>query len=174
MRIVIEPSDFRVLSPATRRELLDKFSGKALEAAAPRRGAMKLSWRQPVDLNEAMAARLLHGLSEPHRRRLELFARQGGRVRQTELLAVNGDSDLRALSHFQAVLSRRLRRFLDDPKKQVHLIGWDFGSEEWDRSHTQLLDGIYYVTEKTTRALQTQFGGPAEQPAAGGRPALDA
>lgn len=158
MRIVIEHSEFRGLTPETQRELIEKLAGKPVTAERRGSGGASVSWRKPVDLTDAMAARLLHGLAEPHRLRLELFAKKGGRVRQKELLAVTGDSDLRVLSHFQAVLTRRLRRFMDDPDKRIHLIGWDFESEAWDADHKVLVDGVYYVTERTLQALQVHFG----------------
>ena len=158
MRIVLEQSDFRELSTEAQREIIGKFAGDALEDGKRTGSGASLRWRQPVDLTEDMAARLLHGLSEAHKRRLELFAKKGGRVSQKDLLAVTGDSDMRTLSHFQAVLTRRLRRFLADPEKRAHLIGWDFESESWDREHNVLLDGTYYVTDRTTDALKSQFG----------------
>lgn len=158
MRIVIEQSDFRQLSPEAQREIIEKFTGLPQKFAATPKSSENLRWRQPVDLDEDMATRLIHGLSESHKRRLELFARKGGRVSQKELLAVTGDTDMRTLSHFQAVLTRRLRRFLEDPEKRAHLIGWDFGSESWDTDHKELLDGTYYVTDRTADALKSHFG----------------
>ncbi len=158
MRIVIEQSDFRELSPEAQREIIQKFAGEALQPATGGLSGAKLRWRQPVDLNEEMAARLIHGLSDSHKRRLELFAKKGGRVSQKDLLAVTGDTDMRTLSHFQAVLTRRLRRFLADPEKRAHLIGWDFESENWDADHKELLDGTYYVTDRTADALKSHFG----------------
>ncbi|MDX1576687.1 MAG: hypothetical protein R3285_10880, partial [Kiloniellales bacterium] len=77
MRIVIEQSDFRELSPEAQREIIQKFAGDVLQPAAGLAAGAKLRWRQPVDLNEDMAARLCHGLSESHKRRLELFAKKG-------------------------------------------------------------------------------------------------
>ncbi len=158
MRIVIEQSEFRRLSPETQKELLEAFAGKGLFGLKPAKKPPNALWREPMDLSEDLAARLLHGLSEPHRVRLELFAKQGGRVTQRELLKTTNDSDMRVLSHFQAVLSRRLRRFLDDPDKRIHLIGWDFDATKWDKSHTSIINGIYYVTDATTRTLQDFFG----------------
>jgi hypothetical protein len=157
MRIVIEQSDFRRLSAETQKELMEAFAGKALVAAPSMKKQGKLLWRQPMDLSPDLAVRLLHGLSEPHRARLRLFAQKGGRVTQRELLRATGDEDLRALSHFQAVLSRRLRRLLDDPEKRIHLIGWDFDATKWDKTHTDIINGVYYVTEATTRVLQDYF-----------------
>ena len=78
MRIVIEQSDFNELSPNTQRELVEKLTGSAVELGKRGRARGGLSWRKPVDLSEDMAARLLHGLSETHRRRLRLFANAGG------------------------------------------------------------------------------------------------
>ncbi len=158
MRIVIEQSDFRQLSPEAQREIIEKFTGAAQQAASTPKSSANLRWRQPVDLDEDLATRLIHGLSESHKRRLELFARKGGRVTQKDLLAVTGDTDMRTLSHFQAVLTRRLRRFFADPEKRAHLIGWDFGSETWDPDHKELLDGTYYVTDRTANALKSHFG----------------
>ena len=166
MRIVIEQSDFQRLSQETQKELLEAFAGKGVLAFRPEKKSAKLLWRQPTDLTPDLAVRLLHGLSEPHRVRLELFARKGGRVTQRELLKATEDKDMRVLSHFQAVLSRRRRRLLDDPEKRIHLIGWDFEATKWDKTHTDIINGVYYVTEATTRALQDYFEIEPPQPAA--------
>ncbi len=157
MRIVIEQTDFRRLSAGTQRELIAAFTGKTQAAAEAPKKAGKLLWRQPMDLSPKLAVRLLHGLSEPHRARLKLFARRGGRVTQRDLLNATDDKDMRVLSHFQAVLSRRLRRLLDDPEKLIQLIGWDFEATKWDKSHTDIINGVYYVTEPTTRVLRDYF-----------------
>ena len=158
MRLVIEQSDFRRLSAQTRKELIEAFTGKSLPAPQPSKSSGKALWREPIDLSPDLAARLLHGLSEPHRTRLELFAKKGGRVTQRDLLKATNDSDMRVLSHFQAVLSRRLRRLLDDPEKRIHLIGWDFNATKWDKSHSDIINGVYYVTEATAHTLQDYFG----------------
>ncbi len=157
MRIVIEQSDFRRLSAETQKELIAAFTGAAPCAAAPVKKPGKLLWRQPMDLSSDLAVRLLHGLSAPHRARLRLFAQKRGRVTQRELLRATDDRDLRVLSHFQAVLSRRLRRLLDDPEKRIHLIGWDFDATKWDKSHSNIVNGVYYVTEPTARVLRGYF-----------------
>ncbi len=158
MRLVIEQSDFRRLSAQTRKELIEAFTGKDLPAPRPAKPSGRALWREPMDLSADLAARLLHGLSEPHRARLELFAKKGGRVTQRDLLKATNDSDMRVLSHFQAVLSRRLRRLLDDPEKRIHLIGWDFNATKWDKSHSDIIHGVYYVTEATAHTLQDYFG----------------
>ncbi len=163
MRLVIEQSDFRRLSAQTRQELIEAFTGQSLPAPRPAKSSAKALWREPMDLSPDLAARLLHGLSEPHRARLALFARKGGRVTQRELLKATNDSDMRVLSHFQAVLSRRLRRLLDDPEKRIHLIGWDFDATKWDKSHSDIINGVYYVTEATAHTLQDYFGLPAKR-----------
>ncbi|MFQ5775513.1 MAG: hypothetical protein ACE5GS_13405 [Kiloniellaceae bacterium] len=158
MRIVIEQSEFRRLSSETQREVLETFAGRRVFTPPPAKKHANLLWRQPFDLTPDLAARLLHGLAEPHRARLRLFAERGGRVSQKELLAATQDGEMRVLSHFQAVLSRRLRRFIDDPEKKAHLIGWDFSATEWDGDHNKIVDGIYYVTETTARTLRDYFG----------------
>jgi len=159
MRLVIEDSDFRRLSAGTRKELLETFANSKTTAGnGSEKQTVNALWRRPIDLTPELAARLLHGLSEPHRERLKLFAKRGGRVSQKELLKVTNDTDMRALSHFQGVLSRRLRRFIDDPEKRIHVIGWDFESTRWDKGHTTIVDGIYYVTDTTTKSLQRYFG----------------
>lgn len=157
MRIVIEQTDFRRLSAGTQRELIQAFTGMAPVAVTVSKKPGKLLWRQPMDLSPKLAVRLLHGLSEPHRARLKLFARKGGRVTQRDLLKATDDKDMRVLSHFQAVLSRRLRRLLDDPEKRIHLIGWDFEATKWDKSHTDIINGVYYVTDPTVRSLRVYF-----------------
>lgn len=115
-------------------------------------------WRRPIDLTPDLATRLLHGLAENHRRRLEVFARQGERVSMHDLLAVTGDRDLRVLSYFQGALSRKLRRLLADREKKVHLIGWDYSKTKWDDEHARIVDGVCYVTEATRESLMQCFG----------------
>lgn len=166
MRIVIEQSDFKRLSPQTQKEILDSFADRPAAAAPPEQKPGKLLWREPMDLTPDLAARLLHGLSAPHRTRLKLFAEKGGRVTQKELLAATEDSEMRVLSHFQAVLSRRLRRLINDPERRAHLIGWDFESTIWDKDRSKIVNGVYYVTDKTTETLSDHFGLQASEPTA--------
>jgi len=99
--------------------------------------------------------RLVHGLPEDHRRRLELFARKGGRVRMKEMEALFGDPDLRAASEFQKAMTRRLRRIVHDPEGKAQLIGWDFDATKWDAKKTTIVDGVYFVSEATAQALQS-------------------
>jgi hypothetical protein len=158
MRVVLDQSDFRRLSEASQQEVLALLTGKTLVESRPEAAASSLRWRRPLDLTPDLARQVLHSLPAAHRRRLELFARNGGRVRMSELLALTGESDWRALSYFQGTLTRKLRRFLDDPDKRAHLIGWDFDSTEWDESHETIVDGVYYVTETTAETLKEYFG----------------
>ena len=107
-----------------------------------------------MDLTPELTVKLLHGLSEDHRKRLELFADNNGRATVKELLAVTGDSDWHVLSHFQSVLTRRLRRLIDDPEKKAELIKWDFDSTRWSKDGTAIVDGVYYCSEATAATLQ--------------------
>ncbi len=155
MQIVIEPKDFRKLTPETQRELIAKFADpKLLQQRRTIRPA-ETTWKKPVNLNKDLAQRLVHGLSENHRKRLEIFARNNGRARMTELLAVTGDSHWRALSLFEGAMTRRLRRLIGDVEKKAHLIGWDYDSTVWDKDHKEIEDGVYYVTPRTAKALKS-------------------
>jgi hypothetical protein len=168
MQIVIDQSDFRQLSPEIQIALIQALGGKVGlpggVARDPARGAAgrsatvndpALRWRQPVDLQPDQAVRLVHGLSEDHRRRLKLFAGKGGRVRMKEMQALFGDPDLRAASEFQKAMTRRLRRIVHDPEKKAQLIGWDFDATKWDAKKTTIVDGVYFVSEATAQALQS-------------------
>ncbi len=154
MQIVIEQSEFRDLSPQTQRELLERLSGRRLADAAPRRKRSDLHWRRPVDLSPALTTKLLHGLAEPHRKRLALLAIKGGRASMQDLLEVTGDSDWHVLSYFQSVLTRRLRRLIEDPERKAELLKWDFDSTKWNLDRTDIVDGVYYVSEGTADSLR--------------------
>lgn len=157
MRLVIEHSEFKRLSSPTQRELLEAFAdGDAPSQRGQGRGA-NLLWRQPFNLTMDLATRLIHGLSEPHKVRLRALAEHDGRISQKDLLAATGDGEMRVLSHFQSVLSRRLRRFIDDPEKKAHLVGWDFEATVWNDDGSEILDGIYYVTGTTNATLRDYF-----------------
>jgi hypothetical protein len=157
MHIVLEPSDLKRLSAAARDEVLRLIRGE--EAGAPPKVNRKgFRWRAPYDLTPELARKLVRGISEDTRKRLVLFARDGGRATMQELLAVTKDSDLHALSAFEGALTRKLRRLVGDEDKIVSLIMWDYESERWDASHTRLLDGVYYVSEATSRALRRVLG----------------
>ncbi|UCH73735.1 MAG: hypothetical protein JSU82_15625 [Rhodospirillales bacterium] len=154
MHIVIEAKDFRRLTPETQRELIRKFADPKLLQPARRTTRTEASWKQPVELDKHLAQRLVHGLSDNHRKRLEIFAEKKGRARMKDLLAVTGDSHWRALSLFEGAMTRRLRRLIGDTEKKAHLIGWDYESTVWDKDHKEIVDGVYYVTPKTAKALK--------------------
>ena len=157
MRLVIEASDFRRLSTDTQKELIRHFAGQNfLEARESRRRGQYES-REPIDLNRDLTVQLMHGLADNHRRRLEAFARANGRVSMKKLLQVTGDRDAKALSYFQSVVTRKLRRILGDSEKKTYLIGWHYASTKWNKEHTQIVDGEYYVTTKTVSALKSFF-----------------
>ncbi len=159
MRIVIEQSEFRRLSSGTKREIIEALAGSGfLAPPATEKKREDLLWREPFNLTPSLVARLMHGLPVHHRVRLELFAKKRGRVTQKDLLVATKDSDMRVLSHFQAVLSRRLRRLIHDPEKRLHLIGWDFTATKWNKDNSVIEDGIYFVTDETTTALRDHFG----------------
>jgi hypothetical protein len=154
MQIVVEDRDFRRLKPETQQDLLSLLLDKKIPVVSSRPSAQRLKWREPVDLRPEEAIKFLHGLSSDQRRRLELFAKKGGRVRMQEIMNLSGDTDLRAASEFQKAMTRRLRRIIDDPEKKAQLIGWDFDSTKWDDKRTTIVDGVYYVTETTAASLR--------------------
>ena len=156
MKIQIDEADFKQLSPAVQRELLERFAGDSGVYGRRRRAKpAKLDWRRPIDLSPELAQRLVHGLSEDHRRRLALFTRKNGRVRMKEILALTGETDLRATTAFQRVVTRRLRRLIEDPERKAQLIAWDFDATRWDEDRITIVDGVYYVTEPTAAALRS-------------------
>ena len=154
MQLVIDQSDFQRLSPDIQAALIEALAGDS-PIAHRHSGFHGLRWRQPIDLKPEQAARFVHGLPEGHRQRLVLFARKGGRVRMKEMQAVFGDADLRAASEFQKAMTRRLRRLFEDPEKKAQLIGWDFDATKWDKKRTTIVDGVYFVTEPTAKALKS-------------------
>jgi hypothetical protein len=156
MRLIIEQSDFRNLSSQTQRELVDYFTGK--KAASKRRQAVATArWARPMDLSLALTRSLVQGLTETQRNRLSLFANEEGRVGMREILALSGDTEWRVISQWQGVLTRRLRRILGDSEKKAYLIGWDYDATAWDKSHTKITDGVYFVTRKTAASLRRYF-----------------
>ena len=159
MRLVIEASDFRRLSAETQKELIRHFAGKNFLDAKEGRRRGQHEWREPIDLNRELTVQLMHGLGDNHRRRLEAFVKGNGRVSQKQLLKVTGDRDTKVLSYFQSVVTRKLRRILGDTEKKTYLIGWDYAATKWNREHTEIVDGEYYVTNKTLNALKSYFNG---------------
>lgn len=157
MRLVIEASDFRRLSAETQKELIRHFAGHSFIEAKESRRKETHEWREPIDLSRDLTMQLMHGLAENHRRRLEAFTRHDGRVTMKQLMKVTGDRDPRVLSYFQSVITRKLRRILGDNDKRTYLIGWDYASTKWNKQHTRIIDGDYYVTKKTLNALKSYF-----------------
>ncbi len=157
MRLVLDHNDFRRLSPETRKELIEVLAGNQvvdLKSAAKKTSS---GWERPIDLTPELTSKLMHGLAENHRRRLELFAHKQGRVSMRDVLAITKDEDVRVLSYFQGAVTRKLRRILDDPDKKVYLLGWDYDSTKWDKSHTTIEDGMLYVTGPTVNSLHNYF-----------------
>ncbi len=115
-------------------------------------------WRLPMDLTPELAIRLLHGLAENHRNRLELLVRNGGRASMVDLLAITNDSDVRILSYFQGAMSRKIRRLVGAQDKRLHLIGWDFDSTECNDDHTAITNGDCYITDASVSALRQAMG----------------
>lgn len=161
MRLVIEKSDFQRLSKATQDELMRELAGTDGAASAGVNGTQvkrpRFRWRRPVDLTPELTTRLMHGMAETHKERLKLFAVKGGRVSMKELMEFTGDSDVRALSHFEGAVTRRLRRVVGDTEKVAYLVGWDYESTKWSEDGSQIVDGTYYVSEATLGCLREYF-----------------
>ena len=51
----------------------------------------------------------------------------------------------------------KLRRLVDMPEVKVNLLGWDYDSTKWDKSHTTIVDGDYFVTRTTATSLRKYF-----------------
>ncbi len=159
MQIVIDRSDFRRLSSAAQREILEVLTGKAPVAAKQQRQEAKgLRWRVPYDLSEDLAQRLVAKLEPRHLDLLRLFARKDGRVGMKEVQRLNGASDLRAMTTLQQDITRRLRHLIDDPEKKATLIHWDFDATKWDKHKTTIVDGVYFVSEATAKTLGKVLG----------------
>lgn len=159
MQIIIDTLDWQRLSASSRDELLKLLGGTAAgEPSRPASSQRGFRWRVPYDLTPALAKKLLRGLGGDAVKRLKLLARNGGRARMRDLLAVTKDSDLRVLSAFEGTVTRKLRRLVGDDNKIVSLMMWDYDAEEWDADHKELIDGVFYVSSATAEVLQKQFG----------------
>ena len=158
MQIVIDRADFRRLSPATQRELLEALTGKAAEAAPKKAEAKGLRWRVPYELSAELAQRLVAKLGDKQVALLRLFARKDGRVGMKEIQKLTGSADLREMSELQQDITRRLRHLIDDPEKKAALIHWDFDATKLDEGQTQIVDGVYYVSPGTAKALAGVLG----------------
>lgn len=158
MQIIIDQSDLQRLSPSTRAELAALMQRSEDSAKTSARNKKGFRWRAPYDLTPELTKKLMRGLGAESKERLRLFADKGGRVSMRELLAVTGDEDWRALTPFEGAITRKLRRLVGDENKMVSLIMWDYGAEKWDPEHKTLVDGVYYVSDKTASSLQSYFG----------------
>ncbi len=159
MQITIDSADWQRLSPSVRDELLRLLGAESStsQARLPAGNKKGFRWRVPHDLTPPLAKKLLRGLSDDNLKRLKAFARRGGRVTMKELLAVTRDSDLHVLSSFEGMVTRKLRRLIGDDGKVVSLIMWDYDAEKWDDDHTELVDGVFYVSGTTAQTLQRYF-----------------
>jgi hypothetical protein len=158
MQLVIDQADFGRLSPGTRSELLNLLSPPTQAqspAAATRRN---FRWRQPHDVTLPLLRKLLKGADAATRDRLMVFARNNGRASMKQLLAVTKDKDWHALTPWEGGITRRLRRLVGDDNRIVSLMQWDYDAEVWDSDHSHLLDGVYYLSETTTKSLRKHLG----------------
>jgi hypothetical protein len=161
MQLVIDHADFARLSSATRSELIRLLGGEAQTApsspgAAPAKATFR--WRQPHDVSVPLLRKLLKGADATTRERLTIFARNNGRASMKQLLAVTKDKDWHALTPWEGAITRRLRRLVGDDNRIVSLMQWDYETEVWDGEHSRLLDGVYYVSPATTKALRKELG----------------
>ena len=158
MQIVIERSDFRRLSAATQRELLDLLGARPQEPEPKKVEAKGLRWRQPYELSEDLGQRLLAKLDKRHVNLLRLFTRKEGRVRMKDVQQSTESQDLKAMTTLQQEITRRLRHLIDDPEKKAALIHWDFDATKWDKGGTTIIDGVYFVSPGTSRVLAKLLG----------------
>ncbi len=160
MQLVIDQSDFARLSSTARSELLRLFGGEAQPSApaAPAIAKRNFRWRQPHDVTQVLLRKLLKGADTVTRDRLSIFARNNGRASMKQLLAVTKDKDWHALTPWEGSITRRLRRLVGDDNRIVSLMQWDYEAEVWDADHSNLLDGVYYVSPATTKALRKELG----------------
>jgi hypothetical protein len=158
MQLIIDRADFRRLSPATQRELLEMLTGRA-ETQAKRSEAPGLRWRVPYDLPEDIAQRLVAKLDGKHLELLRLFARsKDGRVTMQQFLKLTGSGDLKSTTELLHDITSRLRRLIEDPEKKAQLAHWDFDATKWDAGQTTIVDGVYFVSDKTRKTLETVLG----------------
>jgi len=158
MQLIIDRADFRRLSPATQRELLEFLTGRP-EAPSKRSEAPGLRWRVPYDLPEDIGQRLIAKLDGKHLGLLRLFARsKDGRVAMQQFLKLTGTDDLKATTELLHDITSRLRRLIDDPEKKAQLAHWDFDATKWDAGQTTIVDGVYFVSDKTKRTLEAVLG----------------
>jgi hypothetical protein len=161
MQLVIDHTDFVRLSTTARSELLRLLGAEGPPTAGPAgpvAARRNFRWRQPHDVNQALLRKLLKGADAATRERLAIFARNNGRASMKQLLSVTKEKDWHALTPWEGAITRRLRRLVGDDNRIVSLMQWDYEAEVWDGDHSHLLDGVYYVSAATTKALRKELG----------------
>ena len=157
MQLVLDSSDFARLSAAARGELLRLLSGEAPSATPATAARRNFRWRQPHDVSLPLLRKLLKGADVATRDRLAVLAGNNGRASMTQLLAVTKDKDWHALTPWEGAITRKLRRLVGDDNRIASFMQWDYDSEVWDGDHSHLLDGVYYVSDATTKSLRKHF-----------------
>ncbi len=160
MQLVIDQTDFARLSSAARGELLRLLGGESQPPAitVPKTAGRNFRWRQPHDVGLPLLRKLLKGADGATRERLAVFARNKGRASMQQLLSVTKERDWHALTPWEGAITRKLRRLVGDDNRIVSLMQWDYEAEVWDADHSHLLDGVYYVSEATNKALRKELG----------------
>lgn len=161
MQLVIDNGDWQRLSSSAREELIGLLGTETAHTRV--RGGVSAQnpkgfrWRTPFDLTPELGRKLLRGLTDDQLNRLRLFAKGNGRVTLKQMLAVTKGADLHVLSAFEGAVTRKLRRLVGDENRIISLIMWDYDSEKWDRDHTELVDGVFYVSPTTAETLKKSF-----------------
>ena len=158
MQLVIDQADFSRLSSGARSELLNLLSPPTQLQSPITAARRNFRWRQPHDVTLPLLRKLLKGADAATRDRLAIFARNNGRASMKQLLAVTKDKNWHALTPWEGAITRRLRRLVGDDNRIVSLMQWDYDAEVWDSDHSHLLDGVYYLSETTTKSLRKLLG----------------
>ncbi len=161
MQLVIDQADFARLSSSARNELLRLLGAEGQSASlsvGSASGRRNFRWRQPHDVNQPLLRKLLKSADAATRERMAIFARNNGRASMKQLLSVTREKDWHALTPWEGAITRKLRRLVGDENRIVSLMQWDYEAEVWDADHSHLLDGVYYVSAATTRALRRELG----------------
>jgi hypothetical protein len=162
MQFVIDQADFARLSSTARSELLRLLGAEGPPSAAPSAPSSSsrrnFRWRQPHDVSQPLLRKLLKGADMATRGRLAIFARNNGRASMKQLLSVTKEKDWHVLTPWEGAITRKLRRLVGDDNRIISLMQWDYEAEVWDADHSRLLDGVYYVSAATTKALRKELG----------------
>src|SRR5579871_5617499 len=158
MQLVIDQVDFGRLSPGARSELLNLLSPPTQSQSPVTATRRNFRWRQPHDVSLPLLRKLLKGADAATRDRLGVLASNNGRASMTQLLAVTKDKDWHALTPWEGAITRKLRRLVGDDNRIASFMQWDYDAEVWDSDHSHLLDGVYYLSETTTKSLRKLLG----------------